>query len=342
MNELPPSLWKTVATVGSAAWPAHSADDISRFVASADKHRLLPIAAGDPSLPSGIREAAGRKASETAAFRAAQIRDQNDLLENLRRILPAEWLMLKGADYRERLYSSAEARPMNDVDLLVRRQDTVRVLAALQEHGFALIPGKSSANETALRVPGSDLWLDIYDRFAHDTRVDVQYDQIWNEREITPDGLGRLAPHHALAVHTLIVSNIQFVTHLRKFVDLWLLSRNDAVVRGAMACAERWSLRRAFYVSFRVMRRLFPETAGEAWSGAVDRFVSARERAALDNTFSAAPFDALPVRPVQVWRKLRLLDTNGHRVRFVVSHLATTAAALARGEHSNLNPHGAH
>jgi hypothetical protein len=74
------------------------------------------------------------------------------------------------------------------------------------------------------------------------------------------------------------------------------------------------------------MRRLFPETATEAWNPELDALLGARERARLERSIiSGPPFAALPPRPVQVWRKLLLLDSPAHRTRFIVTHLATLA-----------------
>ena len=325
MNEYPLSLWETLAVFAGTPWPLHSADDADRFLLAADRHRLLQIAAASDSLPPALREAAQERALVSRKILEAQIREHDELLALLRRILGWEWLMLKGADYRERLYSSPLLRPMNDVDILVRRRDAAATVATLREAGFEVMPGKSSVNETALRAPNSDLWLDVYDRFAHDARVDVSYDEIWAEYETTDSGASRLAAHHALAAHTLILANLQFVTHLRKFVDLWLLSRNAEVMGKAMGCARRWSLRRSFYASFRILRQLFPETAAEPWSRDVDHLVGSADRARLDPMIGGAPFPSLPRRPVQIWRKLRLLDTRRHRFRFVATHMAETA-----------------
>ncbi|MFI5077717.1 MAG: hypothetical protein ACHQRO_10265, partial [Vicinamibacteria bacterium] len=95
----------------------------------------------------------------------------------------------------------------------------------------------------------------------------------------------------------------------------------------AIDTARRWRVARAMYSALVVMRRLIPESAADSWQGEADGLVDGRGRRQLERiVLRGAPFDALPSRPVQIWRKLVLLDTPAHRLRFVAAH----AAVLAR------------
>jgi hypothetical protein len=155
------------------------------------------------------------------------------------------------------------------------------------------------------------------------SRADIDYEEIWRSQERGPDGLPRMAHRHALAAHALLIANMQLVTHLRKFLDLWLLSRDAEAVRGAVECSRRWNIRRSLYVSFAAMRRVFPETAADSGNPLRDPLgdlLDPRERAPLDRLVErGAPFPAFPSRPVQIWRKLSLLDSPAIRARFAVA-----------------------
>jgi len=309
---------------------------LTRFVGALERHRFLSIAAQDPDLPADVRRHAATRHADVASLAERVVCEQDEILAMLAGSLSCDWLAVNGADYRTRLYPSAMLRPMSDVDILVRPSDVPEAVRALTGRGFAPMSRSSAAIDRGFQRPGSELWVDVYDSFAQRQRTDVDYDEIWRGRLVGMDRLPRMAPHHALAVHALRIANEQFVTPLRRFLDLWLLSRDETIVRQAIDAARRWRIVRAVFSTMVVLRGILPESAADPWHAEVNDLVRGRERARLERRIlKGAPFDTLPSRPVQIWRKLTLLDTPAHRVRFVASHLAVlTRRVVDRGAHA--------
>ena len=187
-------------------------------------------------------------------------------------------------------------------------------------------------NDISLNPPPRDgrpwsLWIDLYPGLVDRSRADIDYEEILRSREHGPDGVPRMAHRHALAAHALLIANMQLVTHLRKLLDLWLLSRDAEAVRGAVDCARRWNIKRSLYVSFAAMRRVFPETTVD-----LGDLLEPSERTPLDRLVErGAPFSAFPSRPVQIWRKLSLLDSPAIRARFAAAHARKIARRLSGG-----------
>jgi hypothetical protein len=355
----PPSLWPALSTLIGQPWPPVSESGIAAFVRGVEDHRLLAIAAaaiagGDDSLPVSLRARIDERDAEVAETRASAERDIDDLLTRLPGLLSGQlsgqWLAVNGADFRRRLYPSARLRPMSDIDLLVRTEDAAAIARQLVAHGFTPRPGLPGSTDIGLDPPARDarpwsVWLDLYPGLVDRSRADIDYEEIWSSQERGPDGLPRMAHRHALAAHALLIANMQLVTHLRKFLDLWLLSRDAEAVRGAVECSRRWNIRRSLYVSFAAMRRVFPETTADSGGPLGDHrdplgdplgdllgdLLDPRERAPLDRLVErGAPFSAFPSRPVQIWRKLSLLDSPAIRARFAVA-LARRAARRVSG-----------
>jgi hypothetical protein len=123
-------------------------------------------------------------------------------------------------------------------------------------------------------------------------------------------------------IHTLAMTNQLFDTHLRKYLDLWLLTRNEEAFERAIDVAARWRLRRAFYGVIRLLARLMPDADTERLERRCRALLPPSTRRYLE-AFVLPPRELgpLPARPVQIWRKFGLLDHASNRVRFVVAHL---------------------
>jgi Uncharacterised nucleotidyltransferase len=330
---LPESLWPALSALAGQPWPPVSEAGVAAFVRAADTHRLIAIAAHagslpaslpasvPDSLPASLRAAIANRYMEIAEAEATNDRDVDELLARLPCRSTGEWLGVNGADYRRRLYPSTQLRPMRDIDLLVRAENTAALAAQFVAAGFTVRPPVPGNPDISLDPPARAgrpwrLWVDLYPGLVDRSRADIDYDEIWRSREYGPDGMPRMARRHALAAHALMLANMQLVTHLRKLLDLWLLSRDEEAVRGAIDCARQWNIRRSLYVAFAAMRRVFPETTVDL-GGLLD----ASERAPLDRLVArGAPFTAFPPRPIQIWRKLSLLDSPGIRIRFAAAH----------------------
>ena len=120
----PTSLWPALSTLIGQPWPPVSEAGIAAFVRGAEDHRLLPIAAGDASLPASLRVRIAERYAQIADAQAQGDRDADDLLARLPGLLSGQWLGVSGVDFRRRIYPAARLRPMNDIDLLVRAEDT--------------------------------------------------------------------------------------------------------------------------------------------------------------------------------------------------------------------------
>jgi hypothetical protein len=329
----PRSLWPALSTLIGQTWPPVSEAGIAAFVRGAEAHRLIAIAASDDSLPAPLRTRVAERYAEIADAQALGDRDADDLLARLPGLITGQWFGVSGADFRTRLYPSTRLRPMNDIDLLVRAEDAPAIARQLVAHGFIVRPPVPGNYDISLNPPPRDgrpwsLWIDLYPGLVDQSRADIDYEEIWRSRELGPDGVPRMAHRHALAAHALLIANMQLVTHLRKLLDLWLLSRDAEAVRGAADCARRWNIRRSLYVSFAAMRRVFPETAAEL--GELGDLLAPRERTPLDRLVErGAPFSAFPSRPVQIWRKLSLLDSPAIRARFAAAHARKIARRLS-------------
>lgn len=318
----PPSLWPALSALIGESWPPVSDAAVAAFVRGAETHRLLAIAADDGSLPAAVRSRVRERLGELSPARALVERDTDDLIARLPTLMAgAEWLGTNGVDLRLRLYPSPHLRPMNDVDLVARPAHAAAIVRQLLAQGLTAKPELPGARDIGLEMPARDgrpwsVWLDIYPGLVDPSRADIDYDEIFGARELGPDGLPRMAARHALAAHALLLANMQLVTHLRKVLDLWLFSRDTEAVQGAIDCARRWNIRRSLYIAFSAMRRVFPESAVD-----LGDLLASRERTSLDRIVAqGAPFPAFPPRPVQIWRKLSLLDSPGIRVRFAVAY----------------------
>lgn len=317
----PPSLWPAVAALAGVSWPLASPEECARFLDRADRNRLLTIAAHDLSLPDEVRNAAAARHRPRAEKEYARAAEQEAVAATILATLDSgSWLALKGADYARRLYADARLRPMNDVDILLRRGDREVAIVRLEREGFVARPRSLAGLEVVMEVPRSDLIVDVYDCFTQATRADIDEEAVFAEAARGDDGLFRMAQHHGAATHMLLIANLQFVTHLRKYLDLWLFLQDPAEAERAIDDARRWNIRRAVWSTLRLMTRVFPEAADASWQADARTLVSASDATTLERWVLPDRATAtLPSRPTQIWRKLMLIDTAGHRRRFLAA-----------------------
>lgn len=332
---LPPLLWPLVQRLaGAGDWPPSRPEHAECLVWQAEREGLLPLLFDDDSLPDVVRLA-------LEAHRALQrlYLQRSEILERagreLARMLEGEAvILLKGAAYRRCLYARPEHRPMQDVDLLVPRArlDSLvdRLLAAglepLVPPGVAWRP--PTHHERVLRL--GEVIVEIHHSFVQRVRHRIDYEAIWERRQAlqaAPWRAARLEDADALCAHALSLAVDEFSVPLIRYVDLWLMLQSGSA--GALSeAAERarsWRAVRPLYGALRQLYRLLPESRSEAWAAQARELLPAPTRAFLDGW-------VLPAverhgkgknmsRPVELWRKLWLLDNSWRRLCFGAYHI---------------------
>lgn len=318
--DVPEAFWRYAAAAsGATSWPPRDGER-EAWLASCRRHRLLPLAGLAPSFPPAHRAAALALQARDAPAQAARHDAQRATFARLREDLPdGSWLGIKGIGYARRLYPQAADRPMDDVDLLLRPGVLDAQRRGLPARGFAPRAG-SSAWECSFVDTRNGVVVDLYRAFTQPQRVAIDYDELWQHAEALDDGTPVPAAPHALAVHALLMANMQFTTHLRKYLDLWLMARDETIAVQAAAVAARWRMRRAFAASLAMLARIEPSLARNAGFVAARAQLGRAEAKRLDAILPASPLSTLPVRPLALWRKWHLMDAWSQRLRFGVAH----------------------
>lgn len=333
--DLPPSLWPRVhAAAAGEGWPPPDDAAAERFLAQASREGLLPLLFESPDLPPAVQQALARQqAQRRLGVRRAEILQQ--ALDRLGARLAGEaYLLIKGADYRQRLYPRPELRPMQDLDVLVRPERHAAVCARLAEAGLsprlprAAAARVSSHYERAFTLDGAI--VEVHRSFLQPSRARVDYEGIWQRRvPCAPAGAARLEDADALAAHALSLAKDEFSAALVRYVDLWLMLRQRPELSArAAARAREWGTVRAFYGALHQAMRLFPELRGGELEALADALLSAPVRAFLGR-FVLPPLaeqgrERVVTRGRQLWRKLWLIDGVRLRAGFGLEHALAT------------------
>lgn len=304
--ELPPGFW---AALQGPAFPSES------FVTLARLHRLLPIAANDPSLEPGLRQAARKTWEPEVAAQDAHSHAVDEHVARVQLLLRSEdVLYVKGVVFRRHLYPDRTLRPMNDLDVVVRAGRSAAIAQRLRAIGY---------REAAHRYFHADGWalpVELISRFAEPARHRIDHEEIFRERILDTEGVPRLAAHHALVTYGLLSATLLHV-HLRKLLDLWLLSRDAAVLAEAAETARRWRMRRAFHASMCLVAYAFPRAGGEWRMRISGASLAPSERRLVErNIVPARTYP--PAHPIRSkLRRLALLDSHAARMRVLAARL---------------------
>ncbi len=336
--ELPPSLWpRLYSTVLESPWPPSDAGDALAFVRAARKHRLLPLLISIPDLPESVRtmlpvvDAVYQRLIERTEL-------QLEVLSRLASVLDDEPLiLLKGCDYRFRLYPRPELRPSADIDFLIPRARSKVVIERLREAGAQqAFPGGrvsrlSSYHETFFRL--GDVTIEPHNSFAQRVRFAIDYEGIWERR--VPFAAGplhafRLADEDAILYAALSLSLDHFDAPLIKYLDFYLLLdrfRGDlSIVAGR---ARQWLIERAFFSALDQTSQVFPEIKHKV-EPALNSLLSACDRRFLRERVLPPPMAGRHTRrPEQLWRKFHLMDRYRERVVFLLYHGYAIVAGAA-------------
>jgi hypothetical protein len=190
-------------------------------------------------------------------------------LREVSRILAAErieFLVLKGASYLADLYPDAGARPLVDVDLLVRPEGTARLARRLVELGFQGAVGEHYPEDERFEMvrPGheSHCRFEFHWRLGVEGRMRLDQEALWGAAEtvsIDGDPYRRLGIHEAIVYHAGHAADhyfgpgLKWTLDLREMLRVWRPSP-DRLTR----LAEAWGLKVALHLALVQMERVFP------------------------------------------------------------------------------------
>lgn len=333
---LPPSFWPSVCRlVTGEEWPSVSATGAALLVERCSAHSLLPLLFEASDLPpavSSVREAA-RGWERILQVRARLFRQAATAVCDA---LDGEPVMLiKGADYAQRLYPSPVLRPMQDIDILVpaARVDAVcdRLLAAGLTRQPAFGASRDPAHHERVFFHGRML-VEVHQSFIQRPRHRVDYEGLWQRGmplEVDGRRVRRLDDVDAVVYHALSMAIDQFNARLIRYVDLWLLlARRPGLAVAAAERARDWHTARALYGALSLGCRMFPEFATPDVRAAMEAALPPSTRRFVERwVLPGAAEMRQPVAPrrgVQLWRKACLMDSAGHALAFGLSHAMAT------------------
>lgn len=340
---LPASLWPAVARLATGEpGPASSPEAAERFVARAEREGLLPLlfAEADPSPAVAAALEARRAFLRVQERRVAVLRDA---AARMAEVLAGEpFLFLKGCDYAWRLYPRPELRPMQDIDILVPQDRidavTARLLQAGFPRGYPAGPVARAAGHYERVFDLGPFRLDVHQAFLPPFRLRIDYRAVW-DRRVEFDGpcrAFRLSDLDALVHHAVAMAKDEFTVPLNRYVDLWLMLRQEPRLAGpATDRAREWRAERSVYGALQGARRLLPETADLFSDCDLARLLDSRARRFLDRRVLPPPGarreDARWPRATQLWRKFWLIGSYPRRVAFAVHHVAVLVRGRLRG-----------
>jgi hypothetical protein len=296
------------------------APERDRFVSLLRAHRLLGIAANDPALERDVL------AATQAAWELVRLDDEAqsaaydaELDELMTLLEPVDYIFFKGAALRRTIYRDRTLRPMNDIDVLVRKEEAASIVRLLKGSGYE----RASRLHHYFKRPPRNLLVEIIPRVTQETRHAIDYDEVFRERRHGPFGAPLLASHHQLATMALVIGTTM-QEHARKYLDLWLLSREPRVLEGAVDTAARWKMRRVFHAATCMLTRFLPDSAKplKEMSGSM---LSRSERHLVEQlVLPRTVFRPESRRPLMLMRRLALLDSNAIRAQFLTSQFRRT------------------
>jgi Uncharacterised nucleotidyltransferase len=301
-------------------------------------HGLLPLLFAEPVLPPLFQRARDEVKGWKRILEVRARRFHDAIVEVCAALGDEPVLLLKGADYAQRLYPSRFLRPMQDIDVLVPAQRIDAACERLRDAGLLRQPAFGASRDPAhherVFLHGKVI-VEVHQAFVQRPRHRIDYDAIWRRRVPTEVGgrrVYRLDDVDALAYHALSMSIDEFRVRLIRYVDLWLLLRQGVGV--ALAAAERareWQTARAMYGALSLACRLFPEFRTDDVGAAMAHALPPRTCRLVDRWVLPRPGDLRrtrrPHRALQLWRKAFLMDTTRRRLAFALSHALATFRA---------------
>lgn len=337
--ELPESIWKALARYGGAgAFPPIGPEGADRFVRAAAEERLYPLLSAGEAPAPGIADALGRARALRHAFSRRAAALDGAVLRAGELLGDEPFLLLKGGDYRFRLYPETWLRPMQDVDVLVPLDRVDAVTGKLRALGLPRsFPGGavgrlSSYHERVFAI--GDVTFEVHHSFVQRLRYRIDYEGVWDRRASLQAGAlvaGRLGDADALLYHAISFAIDEFAAPLIRFLDFWLLlRRSPEALPEAVERARAWRAERAFYGALQQTSRVFPEFDAEPVRKARERLLAPASRWFLDRAVlprGEARLSSKLSRARQLWRKFWLLPDFPRRAALFLYH----AYALVQG-----------
>lgn len=221
-------------------------------------------------------------------------------------------IALKGLDYASSIYTDPALRPMGDHDLLVRDEDYPRALSTLVAAGFReALPQVGVARHPlhyATQMLCAGYALDLHRAVRQAVRADVEYASVFASAAPRADGLLTADPRHRVLLHVMHMAGHEFCGPLVRFLDLTLMPIDDAT----RELAKRWHVAHPLQAALRLRALLLGERAPHAFTG----------QSLLPSLARLCDPAHKQRRPVQLARKLVLLDDWRHRFAFARYALA--------------------
>jgi Uncharacterised nucleotidyltransferase len=238
-------------------------------------------------------------------------------------------IALKGAHLAELVYGNIAIRPMGDVDILVHKDDLVRVEETLLVMGYAPAEYHRQIAEDNYHfvygLPNRELFVEVHWNILPSMyRFKIDIDGQWERSRqaiIAGVEISVLCPEDLLlhlCLHTSIIH--LFGMGLRPLYDIFETIRyygKEIDWKQVQLHSEQWGEAKCAYLTFRLARELAGASVPDDLMKAIkpsdfdERFmVLAKERIFVDGQPSS---DGLSLSPdiAQLWGSKRLLDKGG-------------------------------
>ena len=330
MTQVPGELWAAVWHLATGKeWPPSESDGVQQFYEYANREMLLPLLMVAEGLPAPILNARPRYRVFEAIYRKRYELSRAAVPKIQRAIGPDAFVIVKGGDFRHRLYDRPELRPMTDLDLLVPRESFSTVVAQLATSGYPQKYGAHGAafspdhHETSVMI--GEVHVEVHHSVAQRQRATIDYNTLWSGREtFRVDGITaqRLSHTDTILLQAYELAKDEFSSALIRYVDfhLLVLGQPDALP----LCVERaraWQIERPLFGALFVTSRLFPSLAIPQVTRAINALLTPRLRSSLVSHVlpdpSREPSGYTFGRAEQLRRKFMLIDTVWRRAAFL-------------------------
>ena len=330
--------WGWVAHwLGEGEAPPERAPAPAPLAALAYRHRL-EAALAEPALTRGSPEGHvppalwSRWQKARGAALAQLVWRAEPLRAALAALSPIPAIVFKGAATAELIYPTPAARPMVDVDLLVRAEDAPEAVRRLGEIGYRCYhwghPFFHRRYYHEWPLLGPEIEIDLHRGFSQASRVPADYGAIFDRSLAWPE-LGPnarlLSPEDAVACQALQPGRSEFSVSGAPFIGVldlklmlmragpfWAQAGGPPLEPSLVALrAAEWGAERSIYAGLAVAARLLPSLAGRV--ALAQPALPAPLRRLIDRLVvepSARPTLEDPARR-EVWLRKAILTPSG-------------------------------